>query len=979
MTVSARNSLVLVGIAVVIAIATRGQCHAQDDSNKRKKTDDKFAKQFEQARVHLQKGRTAEALEAYLQLREASADTVRVAIGISRVHEAEGRLGKAAQELHSVLDESPNNANLLARVGEAAFRRGKYEEARKHCDASMKIDPDEPRARLVRAHLFAESGQLKKADDAYRWLVRYYNRAQPEDAETLLLVAEGAAQYARWHSVSAIFNFVVNTLCPDALKNDEHSWQAYHLSGLLLLEKYNRAQAIPEFHHALSINPRATEVLVALGRAALQRREVDEASEFAERALAINASSVSALQLKTDLQLFDGQFGAARKLLERAMQVNPNDQGTLARLAACHLLQDGMPSKEKLSDLISNLDAIEQVKIGEKTPFTSLVFQLAKRNPHPGEFLTVLASVLESRRKFFTAEMMYRNAIKTMPQLPDPKTALGMLYMQMGKTDQARKLLDDAFKADPFHVRVSNMRKVLKVLDSYDAIETEHFTIRVNAEEDKILGRYMAEYLEEQYGDLVKHFGFEPPGRTQFEIYHDAKGLSAHQWFSARMVGLPWIQTIGASTGMIVAMASPTASERPYNWARVVKHEFVHIITLQQTGFNIPHWFTEALAVTSEGYPRPALWDKLLAERVPKGDLMNLDNINLGFIRPKSPMDWQFAYCQSLLYAQFIEEQFGEKTIAKLLQAYRKNLNTADAIQRACGVDKQTFEAGYRKYLDRVVAEIKTAQSEPDESLDQLEKDYTADPENSEAAAKYADGLLRAKQRGKARKLALSVLEKNKNEPLAATVMASLELRAEDSDSAAEFLETALDRENPHPRVLELLARIRFLQDRFDESAELYELGREKFPRSTDWLKGLAAAYLESGSDDKLKNVLIELARHDADNFTIRKKLAEMTFKKRQFKEARDHARSALYIDVLDADIHRILATANAELGKYERAIREFEVGLQLDPQDIEMQYGLANAFAKSNKKTEARDILAKLLRQEPDHDDAKKLLKQLD
>ena len=31
------------------------------------------------------------------------------------------------------------------------------------------------------------------------------------------------------------------------------------------------------------------------------------------------------------------------------------------------------------------------------------------------------------------------------------------------------------------------------------------------------------------------------------------------------MVGLPWIQTIGASTGMIVALASPTAVDKPFN------------------------------------------------------------------------------------------------------------------------------------------------------------------------------------------------------------------------------------------------------------------------------------------------------------------------------------------------------------------------------------------------------------------------------
>ena len=105
-------------------------------------------------------------------------------------------------------------------------------------------------------------------------------------------------------------------------------------------------------------------------------------------------------------------------------------------------------------------------------------------------------------------------------------------------------------------------------------------------------------------------------------------------------------------TGKVVALASPKATGRPFNWARVLKHEVVHVITLQQTEFNIPHWYTEALAVESEGFPRPQEWNKMLLERVPaRSKLLNLDTINLGFIRPNEPEDRQMAYCQAQLYA----------------------------------------------------------------------------------------------------------------------------------------------------------------------------------------------------------------------------------------------------------------------------------------------------------------------------------------
>src|SRR6185369_12870205 len=124
---------------------------------------------------------------------------------------------------------------------------------------------------------------------------------------------------------------------------------------------------------------------------------------------------------------------------------------------------------------------------------------------------SLLGSKLELRKKFDLAERCYRQAIVSMPQLSAPRSDLGMLYMRVGRNGEAGKILDKAFEADPYHVRVSNMRKVLKVLDGYESIETEHFVIRVDGQADRILGRYMARYLEEIYPELVRQFGFEPP------------------------------------------------------------------------------------------------------------------------------------------------------------------------------------------------------------------------------------------------------------------------------------------------------------------------------------------------------------------------------------------------------------------------------------------------------------------------------------
>lgn len=933
---------------------------------------------FDAARSHLQKGRVDEALDVYEALEKSGENPARIATGRSLCLEARGDWQLATETLVKAAEKNETDPALQARLAQVQLSQGDFDAAAAALERALKLDADQPLARLVQAELFAATGRLKEADEGYRWFIRYYNKAQPSDPETLLLVARGAAQYARWHSVTQVFDFVINTLCPDALAKDANCWQAHLVSGELFLEKYNRADAMPELRRALAVNPRAADIHAALGDSALQDHALADAEQLAGRALEINPRHVRALLIRADLRLEDGDVQAARGLCERALEVNPRDERALARLAACDLIEDGPPPAAELDELFGNLDNIAEATIQSPSRFGKLVIELARHNPHPGVFLGVLGGRLEARKKFEMAERCYRQAVASMPQLSGPKTDLGMLCMRIGRNDEAAKILDQAFEADPYHVRVSNMRKVLKVLSGYESITTEHFVIRVDGQADRILGRYMAEYLEEEYPALVRQFRFEPQTRTQFEIFNKAKGLSAHQWFSARMVGLPWVQTIGASTGMIVALASPTATEKPYNWARVLKHEFVHILTLQQTQFNIPHWYTEALAVTSEGYPRPEQWNQLLLERVPAGNLMNLDNINLGFIRPKTPADWNMAYCQSRLYAEYMTEKFGPETTSRLLEAYRRNLSTERAIEQICGIDKPTFETGYRAYLDGIVADLRGSQPEPPITLAEAEKAHRADPDSPRAAARYAFELLRINRRKEARRLAEAALDKNKAEPLAAVVMAQLELRSEDIPAAIAHLEPALNREHPHPQVLELLAELTLKQNKFAEAAALYDLGLVGDPDRVAWLKGLASALLKGKQLDRLRTVLEKIAMTDADDAAVPRKLAELALSEKNFADTIRYARLSLYVDVLDVDTHRLLAEGYAGLARHDKAADEWGVALELKPDDPELIVNTSRAELAAGRKETARDRLKALLDRKPEYAPAKVLLEEL-
>ena len=178
--------------------------------------------------------------------------------------------------------------------------------------------------------------------------------------------------------------------------------------------------------------------------------------------------------------------------------------------------------------------------------------------------------------------------------------------------------------------------------------------------------------------------------------------------------------------------------------------------------------------MTNEGFPRPQQWNQLLKERVSANELMNLDNIDLGFTRPQSPLDWQMAYCQSQLYVEYLVNKYGPPSIRALLTAYRDGHDTAAAIAQVCRVDKKTFEEGYRAYLGEVVKDMQSGPVAKSMTYSQLQRAHEAEPENLEVAARLAEQYLIRRDRKEARKLADAVLAKKAAHPLASYVKARL-------------------------------------------------------------------------------------------------------------------------------------------------------------------------------------------------------------
>lgn len=841
-------------------------------------------------RQRLQRGNYAEARLGFGELAKDAKLAPRAAIGIAAAWRAEGEYSRALDTLDGALKAAPDDLDCRAHRADLLYSLGKWDDALKDAEAALAKQDKHFLARWVRARILRDKGDTAAADKEVRWFVREYSDASSAerditDPELLLIVGQAGAENATWNNRPQQFSFILNEVYRDALKYDPDCWEAEALAGRMLLEKHNRADASDAFDKALKINPKAAGALIGKGLVALETLELKDAERFADQALKVNPKHPEALRLKADVLIVGGDLATAERLLTAAKLINPRDEATLARLATCY-------------QLTRKADA-----------FAAAIKEVEAFDTKPALFYHDLADSLEGRKQYAKAEEYFRKAIELRPMVPGSRAGLGMLLLRTGREGEARTALEAALKADPFNVRVSNSLRVLKHLDKYQTIETPHYVVRFDPKTDKALAAFLAEYVEEVHGKLKKQFGYEPTGKVLVEVF------SSREMFSGRAIALPSLPDVaaGACSGRVVSFPSPqTEGGRPSNWARVVRHELTHAFNLLQTDYQVPHWLTEGLAVRSEGGDRPASWMAILGERFAAAQLLDLDNITLAFVRPRRLEDWPLAYVQALLYVEYATKTYGEGAIGKLLDAYRGGSDTAAALKKALGAEKEEFERGYRRYVEQVVRGEGGSRRRADKPMTfaELEAAVKKTPDDPDLTARLAAEHLRRNKPADARKLAEAVLAKEKGHPVASVVKARLLTREKNESGARAVLEEAA-KENPDDsRILLVLGRLYVEGKQLEKAAAAFERGRKAAPADADWLVELARIYGTLGKTDELISVFREMVARDVDELPARVQLARLLLASKKPAEAEQLAREALLLDLTNVEARDLLIDA---------------------------------------------------------------------
>jgi Flp pilus assembly protein TadD len=120
------------------------------------------------------------------------------------------------------------------------------------------------------------------------------------------------------------------------------------------------------------------------------------------------------------------------------------------------------------------------------------------------------------------------------------------------------------------------------------------------------------------------------------------------------------------------------------------------------------------------------------------------------------------------------------------------------------------------------------------------------------------------------------------------------------------------------------------------------------------------------------------MAAWDADDLTVRKKLARMAKAAGDTDGVIRWATEVLHVDVQDVEAHRLLAEAFAGRHDDRKALEEFEVAVRLEPDDAPLRLALAETLVRLGEKDRARVALEELMEMTPDDPRVKTLLESL-
>ncbi len=441
--------------------------------------------------------------------------------------------------------------------------------------------------------------------------------------------------------------------------------------GYLYLDHWQAPDAGDLFEEALQIDEKNASALVGLAQIAADGYSA-KAIEFARRALEIDPKAYEAQEVLARVALEDNNDVKAAEEAKKAVDISPEALDAMAMLFTIDRLHDKKDS-----------------------PWLA---KILKVNPRYGEAYDIAGHFFVINRRYEEGIVMYRLALELDPGLQKARSALGLNLMRLGRDDEARKLLEQAYTAGYQSAETVNTLKLMDSYKNYDTFRTPTTVLKLGKKESALLRPYFQEELDRALATYEKKYKYKLPGPVQLEVYPN------HPDFEVRTMGMPGLGALGVTFDSVVAMDSPN-SRKPgsFHWDSTMWHELSHVYVLNMTKSRVPRWFTEGLAVYEETAASPDWGDRLdpdAIEAIKTKKLLPISDIDRGFMHPTYPAQVVVSYFQAGRICNFIDQKWGYDKLLAMIHDYAELKSTPDVIEQEFKMKPEEFDKQFLAWLE---------------------------------------------------------------------------------------------------------------------------------------------------------------------------------------------------------------------------------------------------------------------------------------
>lgn len=390
-----------------------------------------------------------EAREAFASALAVQPANDTATLGMARLAAISGDRTKAQQLLREILDRSPTLTDALLLNGGLLAVDGKAEEAMRTYDQAIAAEPLDPRAYLSVVPLLLHQGQVAAA----RERVDALKKLSPGRFATLYL--DALVSYSQGHLPAARDSVLV------LLKAAPDSGQGLLLAGAVAHDSGDYTQAEEHLKKAVSMYPNAEYPRRLLASTLLRAGHAERAKEQLATLLKQQPQNPAVLSLAGEIALAKREVKEAAEYFQRAIALNPKDVRNRTRLGQARLAAGDPERAVQDLELASNADeqqyqadvALVVLHLSRREAGKALAAAevLAKKQPNNPITYNMRGLVYLAQKDRVHARTEFEHALQLRPTYFPATNNLAAMDVQDGKPDIARQRYEQILAVDGKH------------------------------------------------------------------------------------------------------------------------------------------------------------------------------------------------------------------------------------------------------------------------------------------------------------------------------------------------------------------------------------------------------------------------------------------------------------------------------------------------------------------------------------------------